>query len=341
MKDLFKNPLVLLITFTLIAALTIGYAYVSVINPLVAEKEKLEKKNKMETTLLLSAKQRVSDTQNDTIVQIKSLHDQVPAKPYVGQFLFSIEKAKVISDSEILNLEVSQRVLEDEKTNKVTVSLSVTSPNYFAMQTFLKSLENNKRITTIDDLSFSEDGGSSNGEDASSQLSSQGEIVYDVTLSTYFFPKYKAELESLPMKEIYNVGSKTNPLFGTKVNPDDVELHAVLNQYVVAINSGDVDILANIFTTPPPESESDSSPVAAQASELIGKNLNVELLSVAIDTVRNSQASVNYVQKVSSKGEGNAYKSRIIEGTYVLKKINGTWKIHDIFKKNELFLSTE
>ncbi|OZM57862.1 hypothetical protein CIB95_05760 [Lottiidibacillus patelloidae] len=339
MKDLFRNPLVLFISITMVTVLIIAYIYVGMINPLVAEKEKLEKKQKMEATLLLSAKQRVSDTQNDTIVQLKSLHDQVPAKAYVGQFLFSIEKAKVISDSEILNLEVTQRVLEDEQTNKVTVALSVTSPNYFAMQTFLKSLENNTRITTIDDLSFSEDGEAGTADNSFAQLRTQGEVVYDVTLSTYFFPKYKAELESLPMQEIYNVGSKTNPLFGTKVNPDDVELHAVLNQYVVAINNNDADGLARIFTTTSTEDE--SSQVAAHASELIGQNLHVELLSVTIDTVRNSQASVNYVQKVSSNDEGSDYKSRIIEGTYVLKKINGTWKIHDIFKINELFLSTE
>jgi type IV pilus assembly protein PilO len=341
MKDILRNPLFVLIFSTIIFVLLFAYMQFSVLGPMAAEKEKLEKKQKLEQTMLLNAKQKVSDTEHDTIVQIKSLHEQVPAKAYVGQFLFSIEKAKVISDSDIMELSVTENVTEQE-LNKVTVNLSVVSPNYFAMQSFLNTLEGNKRITTIDELSFSEEIIEDNTDEESTfvKVTNPGEVYYDVTLSTYYFPKYKDVVDALPMQEIYNVGQKTNPLAGTEVNPEDVKLHAALNHYIVAINEADAAKLEKVIVENG-TTENGGQQVSTNANELMENKLHVELMAVTIDKIQNSQATVHYVQKVTKTDEQSDYKDRIIEGTYVLKKINGNWKIANLFVINEVYLTTE
>jgi type IV pilus assembly protein PilO len=330
--DFLKKPLVIIIMASLVVGLLFFYVYSNVISPIEAENERLAKKLQLEKQMLATISQQVSDTTKENMLHLKTSHDKVPAKANIGQFLLSLERAEVVSDSLILSMDIVERVVEEdmeEGPEQITVTLSVVSPNYFSMQSFLTSIEENKRITTVDSLIFT-------GEDEAPLLTNTGEIAYDVTLSTYYLPKYKQLIDEIPMHDFYKVGMKTNPLYGTVFNVEDKKIHGIINTHISAINEQDTIKLTNTL-----HNTTENNTVSTNAINMLNENVQVELIEVTIEAINKADATVHYVQKVRGAAGNDNYEDRIVEGTYFLTKENDAWKISDIFVSKEVLLQTE
>lgn len=95
-----------------------------------------------------------------------------------------------------------------EGMKRVIVNLSVESPDYYAMESFLQTIEDLERITKIDSLSFSgpEERTSLEGIDEEEKL------TYSLTISTFYHPGLEELYEEVPPFDIPEPGHKTNPL---------------------------------------------------------------------------------------------------------------------------------
>lgn len=90
--------------------------------------------------------------------------------------------------------------------NQITVTLQVQSPTYPDLEKFLSVIEHQTRITRVDSLSFS----------GTPELTSVDQIaqplVYDVTISTFYMPKYTELAEEAPKLTVPLPSNKDNPL---------------------------------------------------------------------------------------------------------------------------------
>lgn len=90
--------------------------------------------------------------------------------------------------------------------NQITVTLQVQSPTYPDLEKFLSVIEHQTRITRVDSLSFS----------GTPELTSVDQIaqplVYDVTISTFYMPKYTELAEEAPKITVPPPSNKDNPL---------------------------------------------------------------------------------------------------------------------------------
>ncbi len=90
--------------------------------------------------------------------------------------------------------------------NQITVTLQVQSPTYPDLEKFLSVIEHQTRITRVESLSFS----------GTPELTSVDQIaqplVYDVTISTFYMPKYTELAEEAPKLTVPPPSNKDNPL---------------------------------------------------------------------------------------------------------------------------------
>jgi type IV pilus assembly protein PilO len=90
--------------------------------------------------------------------------------------------------------------------NQITVTLQVQSPTYSDLEKFLSVIEHQTRITRVESLSFS----------GTPELTSVDQIaqplVYDVTISTFYVPKYTELAEEAPKLTVPPPSNKDNPL---------------------------------------------------------------------------------------------------------------------------------
>ncbi|RSK28019.1 pilus assembly protein PilO [Bacillus sp. HMF5848] len=225
---------------------TFFYLRLQFIAPLQQQVQQKENDLKLEKQLLEVVQSKVSQAQQQTYSSTLELQRKVPVKPLLDQFILHIEKAEVVSDSFIVNMsfntneEVNLSVLDEyeqfrkeekelvhndqtetepeaetaepesllpEGMKKITVNLSVKSPDYYAMQTFLKSLEQEQRITQIDVLSF-------NGPEETTSFVDEADnmLAYSVTVSTFYHPTLEDLQDEVPIIEVPAPSEKNNPL---------------------------------------------------------------------------------------------------------------------------------
>jgi len=101
---------------------------------------------------------------------------------------------------------------------QISVTLQVQSPTYPDLEKFLSVIEHQTRITRVDSLSFS----------GTPELTSVDQIaqplVYDVTISTFYMPKYTELVEEAPKLTVPPPSNKDNPLAtGLEKNSEENE----------------------------------------------------------------------------------------------------------------------
>ncbi|WP_102345403.1 LysM peptidoglycan-binding domain-containing protein [Bacillus sp. Marseille-P3661] len=90
---------------------------------------------------------------------------------------------------------------------RLSINLSVQSPNYYAMETFLKAIEDLERITKIDTLTFS-------GPPERRTIIEEEDtrLSYNLTISTFYHPGIEELQNELPPFEVPEPANKQNPL---------------------------------------------------------------------------------------------------------------------------------
>lgn len=220
-------------------------------NQLVMVQQELQNEEK----LLSIVQQKQDEQETTVIGKTTQLQGKVPVAPLVDQFLLDLQKAEVLSDSFIISYGVTtqeenfaNKVAEGEATkpksveiqnpldeskeqdqpaqvqselpvpegvSKLTVNLSVTSPNYTQMEQFLNRIEKMKRIVNIDSLSFT-------GKPETIVLNEQQkpEMNYTVQVSTFYAPQLEELITDLPYVPYPKPSQRTNPLSWNEVTDE-------------------------------------------------------------------------------------------------------------------------
>ncbi|QED48794.1 hypothetical protein [Cytobacillus dafuensis] len=176
------------------------------------------------------------DPQSDTFTSTESLQKQIPVKPLVEQLLLDIEKAEVVSDSLVLEMEFSDGdIIESENTNtaneeintdkteaeqvddkksnipmpsgmkKTTAVLTVQSPSYFELEKFIETLESQERIILVEKLEIT------GLEEVISTDQDKELITSQITIATFYMPNLADLIDQLPKMEVPKPSGKKNP----------------------------------------------------------------------------------------------------------------------------------
>ena len=247
--DVSWKRITVILAFLLFPTLVIVGGYYSMVQPLKQQIEQVHQEIQTEEKLLavIQQKEQKIDEVNQSTVQ---LQEKVPVASLVDQILLRLDEAAIVTDSiieayafseedqsvestleertkpkavELQNpLEQSKEQNQSETTmtdteplpqgmKRVTVNLSVVSPNYVQMEQFLTRLEKQERITTIQSLSFTGNPEVLNVDDAD-QLNSNNEVKYQVQVSTFYAPELQELIKDLPYVKYPEPGNRTNPL---------------------------------------------------------------------------------------------------------------------------------
>lgn len=240
-----KRVVVIFVSLLLPTSLIMG-GYYLFIKPLQSQIEQVHQEIKTEEKLASIIQQKGDQKAAVLLQNTAHLQQKVPVAPLVDQFLLDLEKAEVLSDSLILSYGISDgdetfKSEENSTTNEIqnplnetkeqpsdsaqpneasplpqgikrlTVNLSVTSPNYTQMEQFLTRMEKLKRVTNIESLSFT-------GNPEVMVLSDQKpEMNYTVQVSTFYAPQLKELIKDLPHIEYPEPSHRTNPLSWNEV----------------------------------------------------------------------------------------------------------------------------
>ena len=232
-----KKQLTSYIISTLFITLLFLLLYFSLLKPIQIETARLENDLATERQLLEVVQSKVRQTQDQTVESTVELQKKVPVKPIVEQFLLDLEKAEVVSNSFITNMGFGAVEVTDQSTSeeyvestqddnedetkgenqpsaaiqlpqgikKLTVNLSVQSPDYYAMEQFINTLETQTRITQIENLAFS------GQEEITSVEQEIGPIAFTLSVSTFYLPGLTDLVDQLPVFEILLPSNKQNP----------------------------------------------------------------------------------------------------------------------------------
>lgn len=239
-----KQFTILLLSIAVI--LGIAYlAYFLFVSPVNQKISQLENSLKTEQRLLELVSQKQAT--DEPIVSSTEVQKKLPVIPLVEQIILDIERAETLSESKVTSMSYSesefvytdsenqveetatenttdtnQEVSTNENSSTeeenaidpelvdglslITVTLSVESPNYKELEKFLSAVEHQTRITKVDALSFT----------GTSELTSieqvPGPLVYNVTISAFYAPKYQELAEEAPKLTVPPPGNKKNPL---------------------------------------------------------------------------------------------------------------------------------
>ncbi|MDR7073135.1 hypothetical protein [Fictibacillus barbaricus] len=106
-----------------------------------------------------------------------------------------------------------------EGVKKVTSEMTVLSKNYDGLLKFLNTIEDFKRITVIEGITFT---GMSEIERAAAAAdetqTSPDQLKYEVTIAAYYLPELTDYLKDLPKGDFPAPNGKENPLSGAEPN---------------------------------------------------------------------------------------------------------------------------
>jgi type IV pilus assembly protein PilO len=328
--EFLKKPIVILSLVNIAVVALLFLINMIIFQPMHAENAKLENTLNLERLALDKIKSDATNSGQSNAAKMKNLYAKVPSKQMLGKFLLSLEKAEVISNSLILNMDISESALEEEEgIKRITVSLSVTSPNFNAMETFLSSIEENKRITKIDSLTFTGVSEISNATATSEQ------VAYAVTVSTFYLTKYGDVVESIPAVALQNTSMKKNPFFTNVFSGDAASIHAVINRHIAALNEDNSELLQETIQKP-----TEGDVISTLSQSFFNENNHFELTELTIESLIEGEAIVHFVQKVTDNRYTTIKSGHLLEGDYRLRKINNKWRITDLYIENEVALKS-
>lgn len=230
-----SKPAILITVIIVIPFLLLWFIYVYFLQPKKDQLSQMQAQVQMEQKSLAMLNQKYLSHQNDLGKGSKILQQQLPVEPLVDQFLLQMEKAEIMSDSQITAVSVSD-VNPTESTNakgqakpqsstsgdkakqlpeqlqKVTLQISVNSADYSKMRQFLNVVEEQNRIATIDSISFSEKTEDTTRNDKKTDQPPE-ELKYQVSVTSYFAPKIKDLINDLPWIKYSEPSHKENPLY--------------------------------------------------------------------------------------------------------------------------------
>lgn len=250
-----KQMGITVLAIVLIGTLFFG-AYFFYLKPVNDKLDRKQTELKMASQELTIIENKLRQTNEQTVLNSLELQKQVPVKRLLDQLMLDIEKAEIISDTNIieiklngtekdeeLDIENTADLDENQKENssdddsgesntsdqvdasqnslptgikKVSLSLNGEAETYFEMEKFITSLESLERIIKIDTFNFT-------GLDEVYSVEQDFEKVeFELSLAAYYYPKLEELQDELPSIDTPDVSNKRNPLnnFST-INEDE------------------------------------------------------------------------------------------------------------------------
>ncbi|MFC7373003.1 hypothetical protein ACFQPF_15290 [Fictibacillus iocasae] len=179
------------------------------------------------------------------VTDTAALQQEVPVKPLMDQLLLQFEKAEVLSDSLILSMQFTdgeeaaaepaenegegdqeQPAAPDESAaapevlpsgvKKITAEMTVMSKDYEGLLSFLQVVQELKRITVIEGITFTGPA----DLNAESEDAPENQFKYDLQVSTYYLPELTDYLKDTPTVPFPAPSGKKNPLSGSETETE-------------------------------------------------------------------------------------------------------------------------
>jgi type IV pilus assembly protein PilO len=187
--QLTKSEKKVLVFFVILIPLIFAFLYFNYLNPLmtnVKSKELQLDSNQQVYNAVLNEKSGIQET---IVEKTELLQKRLPVKPLIDHFILDLEKAELLSDSVITQMDFSADEAEEGTTSigdainggsglnennydsesqktlaegnnstpiaKLPVNLTIQSPSYFSLEKFLVTIESLERIITVESISFS------------------------------------------------------------------------------------------------------------------------------------------------------------------------------------------
>lgn len=143
---------------------------------------------------------------------------------------------------------------------KLTVTMSVESPSYVELETFIKELEELPRITKVESLAFT-----GVAEDTTSNV-----LTYSVVASTYYYPELTDLRNQLPVYQAPDPSNKKNPLYQAREVVPQTNGETTGTQNAQTKESGQTNHSASIQQNAQVNDNSQTN--SPKASKIITKN---------------------------------------------------------------------
>jgi type IV pilus assembly protein PilO len=253
LRFLKRNKLIVS-TSALLVVLLIVLAQFKFLSPLKSDLEIKQQSLASEQKLLeIAGQKKVVDTKK-TVEDTRELQKEVPVKPLQEQLILDLEKAEILSNSQIKSMGFSkdvevntsadqantqnangqqttatnQNTANQTTTNqstatqnsatqqtaiastialkKLTVSLSVESPNYEDLEKFIETLESLKRIVVVESINYS------GGQEITTLAQENPPLSFSLTISAFYMPSLADLQAQLPKIDTPAPANKDNPL---------------------------------------------------------------------------------------------------------------------------------
>ncbi|PFP27700.1 pilus assembly protein PilO [Bacillus sp. AFS073361] len=241
-----KKQVLIIGAVALILILFIVYAQFFKLAPLKTDLDLKQQSLESEQKLLEIVSQKNAEENQKTSEGTKELQKKLPVKPLQEQLILDLEKAETISDSKISSMSFSKDVDVSTATadqsnaenangqqtttdtsqagatrdttaqqaastqtagmKKMTISLSVESPNYKKFEKFIETLESLKRIIVVESISYS------GGQEITSLDQEDQPLTYSLTISAFYMPTLDDLAGELPKIDAPKPAGKDNPL---------------------------------------------------------------------------------------------------------------------------------
>lgn len=204
----------------------VAYAYFTYYVP---KKESLaiaETTLQTDRQVLFSLEQQLADQPEIPVVSSLELQKKVPVDPLTELVMLQIEKAEVVSQSLVQSASFTEGpfVIEAppegvETLQELLVSLSIETPTYETLETFIDELEKLDRILIVDSIQFSSMGEVTTEEQEDEQLQ------LTLTFSAFYRPDLIELLDEGPKVDTPAPADKVNPLPANNgIDTGEVEL---------------------------------------------------------------------------------------------------------------------
>lgn len=246
----FSRKQIILLILAMVLLFGVFYlTYYLLIKPVELKISQLENSVKVEKKLLEVISNKHST--EAPVLSSTEIQKRIPVIPLVEQIVLDVGRAETLSESRVIDMSYSEseftlidetqpeeqqegispdnsaennegtkdneseELTEEEKMvdpelidglNQIIVTLHVQSPNYDELENFLSALEHQTRITRVNSLSFT------GIPELVSVEQLAEELVYDVTISTFYMPKYEELADDAPKLTVPPPGNKKNPL---------------------------------------------------------------------------------------------------------------------------------
>jgi type IV pilus assembly protein PilO len=210
--------------------------------PVKDQHESLLNEIKTEKKLIEALDANIASIKQDSFENSSSLQQKVPVKPLTQQLLIDLEKAEIVSNSFITNIEFTEGAVDLPVTGeaagtsvegttetaeagslnspevevssaeslpqglqKLTATMSVEAESYFEIEKFINKLEELHRIVEVEQISFSGPAELHQYQDASEN------IQMNIVVSAFYLPGLVELEKELPKLDAPLPSNKKNP----------------------------------------------------------------------------------------------------------------------------------